>query len=239
MTVRDPGADFGCAYCGPALSRRLTTSTGVLQSGKRNLWRRTCRTQLMAEIFVSWAKSDAGLAQKLSRALRLRGYDLWSWLDILPSDPIDTQAIQSIARASIVIWTRDSIKSPLVLAEVERAHQKGILVPVKTKDLAISDIPAPYSGIFTLDIDEYRRILWWRWRVLPDSAIKKLSESLERLNVFPDWRARFWKLFIRLLPKVPPLLGIVALLMIYIFQGALSDFGRDLWKIIRPHVFGP
>ena len=86
----------------------------------------------MAEVFISWAKDNRDLAQKLTKALTSRGYSVWSWLDKRAAESLSTAQEQDAAKASIVIWTKHSVQSKLVLEEAARAYQENKLVPLKT-----------------------------------------------------------------------------------------------------------
>ncbi len=193
----------------------------------------------MADIFISWAKEDKDLAEKLTKVLTSRGYSVWSWLDKRPADDLTTMKQQDVAKASIVIWTKHSVKSPLVVAEVDRAYRDQKLVPLKAAELAFEDIPLQFRKMIIVDIDAHRQFLWCKRRViLPDATLDQISDALGKLAVFPNFRERIARHLHPLLRRLPFWLGILALAFVYIFQGALAEFGRDLWKVISPNVFG-
>src|SRR5262249_57166434 len=56
------------------------------------------------------------------------------------------------ARAVITIWSPNSIKSDWVRAEAGRAKSEGKLIPVKTPDVAYSDIPLPFGEMHTENV---------------------------------------------------------------------------------------
>jgi hypothetical protein len=58
----------------------------------------------------------------------------------------------AVARAVIVLWTQNSIKSDFVRAEAGRAKADGKLIPVKESDVAYGDIPLPFGEMHTEDL---------------------------------------------------------------------------------------
>src|SRR5262249_35323625 len=53
------------------------------------------------------------------------------------------------ARAAIVIWTSDSIKSQWVRSEARRASLRGVLIPVRDEQLDPNEIPPPFDNFHT------------------------------------------------------------------------------------------
>ena len=107
----------------------------------------------MADIFISYAKSDQPLALKLSSFLKLRagpfgGTELGA--ADLYRDEIMRQLVA--ARAVITIWTENSIDSDWVRAEAGRAKADGKLIPVKTPGSTYADIPLPFGEMHTENI---------------------------------------------------------------------------------------
>jgi hypothetical protein len=62
-------------------------------------------------------------------------------------DEIMTQLVA--ARAVLVLWTPNAIKSDFVRAEAGRAKADGKLIPVKTADVEYRDIPLPFGEMHT------------------------------------------------------------------------------------------
>ncbi|MGH7017540.1 MAG: toll/interleukin-1 receptor domain-containing protein, partial [Caulobacteraceae bacterium] len=67
----------------------------------------------MSEIFVSYARSTAAQAQRIAEALRSLGYGVWRD-DELPAHRSYGEVIAErleAARAVVVVWSADAVKS--------------------------------------------------------------------------------------------------------------------------------
>jgi hypothetical protein len=83
------------------------------------------------DVFLSFSEKDRKLAEKTQNALIQRGYDVWSWINKTPGDRTKTDQVQDVAKATIVIWTTNSIASDNVMKEADRAYQLEKLIPLK------------------------------------------------------------------------------------------------------------
>jgi adenylate cyclase len=105
----------------------------------------------MADIFISYSKNSQAQTQQLANELRAKGFTVWYDTSLVPGDTfrdvITSQLAQ--ARAAIVIWTADSVKSDWVCAEASRARARGILIPVRVDDVRSHDIPLPFNSLHT------------------------------------------------------------------------------------------
>jgi hypothetical protein len=100
----------------------------------------------MADIFISYSK--------LSAFLESEGWTIWWDKSLKPADTYRDEIMKQLAsaRAVIVIWTENSIKSDWVRAEAGRAKADGKLIPVKTPALNYSDIPLPFGEMHTENV---------------------------------------------------------------------------------------
>lgn len=105
----------------------------------------------MADIFISYSKSDHALALKLSIFLESQGWGVWWDTSLGAADLYRDEIMKQLAaaRAVITIWSPNSIKSDWVRAEAGRAKADGKLIPVKTTDLTYADIPLPFGEMHT------------------------------------------------------------------------------------------
>src|SRR5215831_17863198 len=96
----------------------------------------------MADIFISYSKSDHALALKLSAFLESEGWTVWCDKSLGAADLYRDEIMKQLAaaRAVITIWSPDSIKSDWVRAEAGSAKADGTLIPVKTPDVAYAVI---------------------------------------------------------------------------------------------------
>ena len=73
----------------------------------------------MADVFVSYAREDRALAERVVRAIESSGYSVW-WDDrITPTESFDRLIEQEIAdaRAVVVLWSANSVQSDWVRIE--------------------------------------------------------------------------------------------------------------------------
>jgi TIR domain len=95
----------------------------------------------MPDIFISYARSTtAAHAQAMAVGLRALGYDVW-FDEALPAHRVFEDVLKEhliAAKAVVVIWSNEAVKSQWVRSEANRAREAGKLV-----QLAIDDAPLP------------------------------------------------------------------------------------------------
>ena len=100
----------------------------------------------MAEIFISYARSAATDAHRIAEALRGLGYHVWRDDELPPHRPyaeVIEERLQS-AKAVIVLWSDDAVRSQWVRAEADVARQAGKLVQVSLGEVIP---PLPFNQI--------------------------------------------------------------------------------------------
>src|SRR5215831_13156892 len=109
----------------------------------------------MADVFISYSKSDHALALKLSTFLESEGWIVWWDKSLGAADLYRDEIMKQLvaARAVITIWTENSVKSDWVRAEAGTAKKEGKLIPVKTPDVAYSNIPLPFGEMHTENLE--------------------------------------------------------------------------------------
>jgi TIR domain len=114
----------------------------------------------MADIFISYAKSDRPLALKLAAMLEAEGWSTWWDTSLTIGDDFRNEIMTELgrARAVIVIWTDASIKSDWVRSEAGRAQADRKLIPVKLPHLTYKDLPPPFDVLHTENIGEEDKI---------------------------------------------------------------------------------
>ena len=96
----------------------------------------------MSDIFVSYARSTAAQAHRIAEALRSLGYDVWRD-DQLPAHRAYADVIEErlrAAKAVIVVWSADAVKSQWVRAEAAVALEAATLVQLSI-DGAMPPLP--------------------------------------------------------------------------------------------------
>lgn len=97
---------------------------------------------LMSQIFISYARSTKDQAQLLAKMLRAEGCDVWLD-DALPAHRAYADVIEERlreAKAVVVIWSSDAVRSQWVRAEADYARNAGTLVQLSI-DGAIPPLP--------------------------------------------------------------------------------------------------
>jgi len=114
----------------------------------------------MADVFVSYAKTDRPLASKLVAMLEAEGWKVWWDTGLAIGDDFRNEIMTELgrARAVIVIWTDASIKSDWVRSEAGRAQADRKLIPVKLEHLTYKDLPPPFDVLHTENVSENDKI---------------------------------------------------------------------------------
>ncbi len=106
----------------------------------------------MSDIFISYARSTEGQARQVAEALRALGYGVWRD-DELPAHRDYSEVIEErlrAAKAVVVVWSAEAVKSQWVRAEADLAREAGTLVQL-TLDSAPR--PMPFNRIQCADMN--------------------------------------------------------------------------------------
>jgi len=87
----------------------------------------------MADVFVSYSRSDKTRVAALVAAIEAQGWSVWWDPVIAPGQEFDVEiaAELKIAAAVLVVWTPQSVTSRWVRGEARDGADRGILVPVR------------------------------------------------------------------------------------------------------------
>jgi tetratricopeptide (TPR) repeat protein len=109
----------------------------------------------VADVFVSYARSDAPQAAKIAESLNAAGYEVWWDSELLPHHAFAASIEQEIraARAVVVVWSRQAVASQWVRAEADLARSQGKLVQVS---LDQCDLPLPFSQYQAADLRTWK-----------------------------------------------------------------------------------
>jgi TIR domain len=109
----------------------------------------------MADIFVSYSNQDRDLALKLSAFLEAKGWSVWWDRHLTAGDEFRDEIMKQLglARAVIVIWSKNSVGSNWIRSEAGRGQAAQKLIPVKVVGINYKDIPPPFDVLHTEDID--------------------------------------------------------------------------------------
>ena len=106
----------------------------------------------MADVFVSYARTDRELVAPLVAAIEARGWSVWWDPQISPGQEFDQQIAAELksAIAVLVVWTPKSVESRWVRGEARVAAELGILVPVRFEK---AELPIDVRAFHTIDLD--------------------------------------------------------------------------------------
>jgi adenylate cyclase len=109
----------------------------------------------MADVFVSYARTDKARVAPLVAAIEAKGWSVWWDPEISPGQEFDDQIDAEInaAKAVLVVWTPISVASRWVRGEAREAAERGILVPVRFEQ---ARLPMDVRAIHTTDLDGWR-----------------------------------------------------------------------------------
>src|SRR5579862_9936987 len=100
----------------------------------------------MSDIFISYARSTETQAKAIAEALRGLGYDVWRD-DELPAHRSYAEVIEErlrSAKAVVVIWSAEAVKSEWVQAEADRARTERKLVQLSVDG---ARLPMPFDRV--------------------------------------------------------------------------------------------
>jgi adenylate cyclase len=108
----------------------------------------------VADVFVSYARSDRARVAPLVAAIEAKGWTVWWDPEISPGQEFDRQiaAELKIAKAVFVVWTPNSVESRWVRGEAREGAERGILVPVRFEG---ADLPIDVRALHTTDVDDW------------------------------------------------------------------------------------
>jgi len=105
----------------------------------------------MSDIFVSYARSTAAQAQQIVEALRALGYGVWRD-DELPAHRAYGEVIEErlkVAKAVVVVWSAEAVKSEWVRSEADRARNERKLVQLTVDG---TPLPMPFDQTQCADL---------------------------------------------------------------------------------------
>lgn len=107
----------------------------------------------MADVFISYARTDKARVAPLVAAIEARGWSVWWDPEIAPGEEFDRQIAKEIgaAAAVVVVWTPTSVESRWVRGEAREGADRGILVPVRFEN---ASLPIDVRAFHTTDLDD-------------------------------------------------------------------------------------
>jgi adenylate cyclase len=105
----------------------------------------------MSDVFISYARSTEDQARQIGEGLRALGYGVWRD-DELPAHRAYAEVIEERlreAKAVVVVWSAEAVKSQWVRAEADAAREAGTLVQLRVDG---ANPPMPFNQIQCADM---------------------------------------------------------------------------------------
>ncbi|MCA0454320.1 MAG: toll/interleukin-1 receptor domain-containing protein [Chloroflexi bacterium] len=132
----------------------------------------------MQQVFISYSKQDANLAQQIYASLKLAGFNVWSDADLKADDDWEAQIDSALRTSShcVVLLSPSSIKSSFVTSEYRYfLGRNKPVIPVLVGDIALNDIPERLQRMQMLDL-----------RTSTQSGIERLITALRAPAELPS-----------------------------------------------------
>jgi len=146
----------------------------------------------MSDVFISYARSTAKVAQGVAEALRAQGFAVWRD-DELPPHRDYTDVIEErlrAAKAVLVIWSGEAVKSQWVRAEANVAREAGTLVQLRVDD---AKLPLPFDQIQCADLSTWSgQRDHAEWRKVADSLAALVGRAVVASKP-PEQQVRYCK----------------------------------------------
>jgi hypothetical protein len=109
----------------------------------------------VADVFLSYKHDDRDIVEPLHDQLERDGFSVWFDRHLKAGERFDLRIrhFLAAAKATIVVWSANGIRSPWVLAEALFAHSGGRLVPI-TRRNGLS-VPPPFNAVHALDFSKW------------------------------------------------------------------------------------
>jgi adenylate cyclase len=185
----------------------------------------------LADVFVSYARSDEAVARRIANALAKAGLDVW-WDADLPAHRAYSDVIErnlAEAKAVLVLWSKSAAASQWVRAEADFARNAGKLVQAQLDGTLP---PMPFNQIQCADLKGWRGSASHRGWAKLQGSIQALVSGEEPPKPAPT-RARLWE---RLPGGRWAVAGLLALVvaagLLYYVLGVSADQRRPVLAVL-------
>jgi hypothetical protein len=128
----------------------------------------------MAEVFLSYSRTDRPIAQAIAVELQRLGVDVWWDHDLLGGDDYRSRITEVLSRTPVaaVIWSRRSVESQWVVGEASAARERKALIPLNIDGV---EPPLDFRPLHQIDMVE-----WVPGDQLPIILLKAIGGRLGR-----------------------------------------------------------
>src|SRR5215475_6150474 len=109
----------------------------------------------VADIFLAYAREDRAMAERIAQLLAAEGFNVAWDIEIEPGDQWDEYIERTIteAKATVVLWSKASVKSRWVRDEARMAEAQSKYVPVSIED---APFPIGLGGVQAANLIGWR-----------------------------------------------------------------------------------
>lgn len=174
----------------------------------------------MADIFISYAREDRETVAKLAAVLEGAGYSVWWDRHVLAGSEFSEEIERELksAKAVIVAWSANGVKSRWVKDEAVIAQDAGKIVPVT---LDGTESPIGFRQVHMIDLKDWKGATDGApFAALKDSIAAKVGAQAAPIAAAPESKPGF---------RAPPKLLIAGSALL-----ALVLLGTAAWFVLRP-----
>jgi len=126
--------------------------------GKSTAFGRLARRPI--DVFISYAREDAGHAATLADLLAQRDLAVWWDQSLVPGSQFDVaiEAALAQARCIVVIWSDSAARSEWVRAEASEGAERGALAPLRIDD---APLPLRFRQLHLYDLRGWNGLPTW------------------------------------------------------------------------------
>jgi len=110
----------------------------------------------MADVFISYKRTERPRVQVIDNALRAEGFSVWfdARLEVGSGEGFDSEIEREVTSAASVLacWTPEALQSVYVKAEAKKGLERDALVPVFLEPCYL---PIPFNAVDTADLSSW------------------------------------------------------------------------------------
>jgi TolB-like protein/Tfp pilus assembly protein PilF len=187
----------------------------------------------LADVFISYARSDKATATRVAKGLQGAGYDVW-WDADLPAHRAYSEIIErnlEESRAVVVLWSKAAAQSQWVRAEADFARNAGKLVQAGVDG---STPPLPFNQIQCAELKGWRgnaaNAGWAKLRASVQALV-----SGERAEAKPVDRRLRDRIRARRWPVAGGLALVIAAMALLFFLGVPGEERKPVLAVLPFH----
>jgi hypothetical protein len=109
----------------------------------------------MADVFISYKREERALVERIALALQELGISVWFDAALLTGGAFHEEIEREVkaAKAVLVCWTEEAVRSRWVLGEAQIGLDRGVLIPIT---LSTTSLPPPFNTVHAQSLGGWR-----------------------------------------------------------------------------------